>query len=203
MSKRRDGRNTDTQQHILREAESLYLLGGYEHINQQVIADRLHITKAALFYHFANKQELFFRLLLFILERTHRTIVDAIGGDISTQQKLRQLMAALLKQPTFDMTRFSHEELHLLTVEQQYQVGHAVQQQLFAAVQKVFRDGIERGELRSHDVSVSSALFLHMCIPLSHPKSALRTSLNEQESEDESQKMLDLFLHGVMASPHL
>ncbi len=200
MSKQRDGRNTDTQQRILREAEMLYLLGGYEHINQQVIADHLHITKAALFYHFANKQELFFRLLLFLLERTHQTIVEATQGDIRTQQKLRQLMTALLRHPTFDMTRFAHEEIHLLTSQQQHEVSQAVQQQLFAVVQQVFADGIERGELRSHDIAVSSALFLHMCIPLSHPKSPLRTSMKEQESDSESQKMLDLFLYGVMDS---
>ncbi len=200
MSKRRDGRNTDTQQRILREAEMLYLLGGYEHINQQVIADHLHITKAALFYHFANKQELFFRLLLFLLERTHRTLVEATQGNIPAQQKLRQLMTALLQHPTFDMTRFAHEEIHLLTPQQQHEVSQAVQQQLFAVVQRVFADGIERGELRPHDISVSSALFLHMCIPLSHPKSSLRTSMKEQESESESQKMLDLFLYGVMVS---
>ncbi len=200
MSKQRDGRNTDTHQRILREAETLYLLGGYEHINQQVIADHLHITKAALFYHFANKQELFFRLLLFLLERTHQTIIEATQGNISTQQKLRQLMTALLRHPTFDMTRFAHEEFHLLTSQQQHEVSQAVQQQLFAIVQQVFADGIERKELRPHDISVSSALFLHMCIPLSHPKSPLRTSMKEQESESESQNMLDLFLYGVMAS---
>ena len=203
MSKQRDGRNTDTQQRILREAEALYLLGGYEHINQQVIADHLHITKAALFYHFANKQELFFRLLLFLLERTHQTILEATQGNISTQQKLRQLMSALLQHPTFDMTRFAHEEIHLLTPQQQHEVSQAVQQQLFVVVQQVFADGIERGELRPHDISVSSGLFLHMCIPLSHPKSPLRTSMKEQESESESQKMLDLFLYGVIASSQM
>ncbi len=200
MSKQRDGRNTDTQQRILQEAETLYLLGGYEHINQQVIADRLHITKAALFYHFASKQELFFRLLLFILARTQQTIVSATEGQTSIQEKLRHLMSALLEQPTFDMTRFSQEELHLLTAEQQREVGLAVQQQLFTVVQSVFADGITRGELRPHDISVSSTLFLHMCIPLSHPKSPLRTSMQEQERECESQKMLDLFLRGVIAT---
>ena len=200
MSKQRDGRNTDTQQRILQEAEALYLLGGYEHINQQVIADRLHITKAALFYHFASKQELFFQLLLFLLGRTHQTIMSAIEGQTSTVEKLHHLMSALLEQPTFDMNRFSQEELHLLTAEQQREVGLVVQQKLFAVVQNVFADGITQRELRLHDVSVSSMLFLQMCIPLSHPKSPLRTSMEEQERERASQKMLDLFLYGVMAS---
>lgn len=200
MSLRRDGRSTDTRQRILKEAEALYLAGGYENINQQEIANRLHITKAALFYHFASKQELFFRLVLFILQRTYQAITTAVGDEhSSTQEKLQRLMLALLEQPAFDVTHFSHEELHLLTEEQQHEIGEAMNRQMMAVVRKVFADGVVRKELRPHDVQLSTLLFLQICIPLSHPKSPLRRTMDKQQREHENQKILDLFLHGIAA----
>ncbi len=184
MSRQRDGRSTHTQQRILKEAEALYLAGGYENINQQEIANHLHITKAALFYHFASKQELFFRLVLFILERTHQVVTSAVADEpSSTQEKLQRLMLALLEQPTFDVTRFSHEEIHLLTEEQQHEISEAMNQRMMAIVQNVFADGIARGELRPHDVQLSTLLFLQICIPLSHPKSPLRGTMSRQQRE--------------------
>ena len=49
MVEHKDGRTTDTRQLILKEAERLYYVGGYEKISLQVVADQLGFSKAALF----------------------------------------------------------------------------------------------------------------------------------------------------------
>jgi AcrR family transcriptional regulator len=53
----------DTRQRILAVANELFIEQGYEGTSLREIADRLDITKAALYYHFRSKEEILQTLL--------------------------------------------------------------------------------------------------------------------------------------------
>jgi AcrR family transcriptional regulator len=57
-SGRRDGRSTDTRERIAEVALQLFTRKGFAATTMQDIADELGLTKAALYYHHASKDEL-------------------------------------------------------------------------------------------------------------------------------------------------
>lgn len=207
---RRDGRATDTRRRILQVAEELYYAGGYEHINMQVIADRLGVSKTALFHHFKNKQELFYATLHVILDQYRRMMEEAAAeGDGSTIAQLRGMMQRLTRESSFDFTRFMHEEHALLTPEQQREIERLWQAGMFNAVRRVLEEGVRRGELRPIDLSLSTYAFLSLCMLLPRPNNPMPVAVVDrsrmpaaatagQVSHDAFiDSLLDLFIHGI------
>lgn len=207
---RRDRRATDTRRRILQVAEELYYAGGYEHINLQVIADRLGVSKTALFHHFKNKQELFYATLLAILDQYRRMMEEAAAaGEGSTLAQLRGIMQRLTRESLFDFNRFIHQEHALLTPDQQREIDRLWQAGMFDAVRRILDDGARRGELRPIDPSLSTYAFLNLCMLLPRPGSSMPADVVDrgstaaravrgQASPDAFiDALLDLFMHGI------
>lgn len=72
---RADGRRTDTRARILDIATDLFRERGYAATTIQTIADELGVTKAALYYHFASKEEIMLAL--------KQPIVDSLAAVLS------------------------------------------------------------------------------------------------------------------------
>ncbi len=194
----RDGRTTDTRQLILKEAEKLYYMGGYDHISLQVIADHLQISKAALFHHFKNKRELFFEMLLMILAHMREMFESVIHKEgLSTHERLYLVMQRLSEESMFDMMRFQREEYPLLDPEQQHKADKQWHADMFDIVQRVFREGIERDELRAHDVNLSTYLFLNMCLMLPFNNNPTSIPMSANKRDEYINSLVDLLLHGI------
>ncbi|MFI6742675.1 TetR family transcriptional regulator [Nonomuraea sp. NPDC050451] len=74
-----------TPQRILAAARALFAAGGYRATSMQAVADRVGITKAALYYHFASKDEMLHRLTLPLLDELEGALAEAeSGGDPET-----------------------------------------------------------------------------------------------------------------------
>ncbi len=194
----RDGRITDTRQLILKEAEKLYYAGGYEKISLQVIADHLDISKAALFHHFKNKRELFFEILLQILAHMREMFEASVSDDgLSTRVKLYLTMQRLTREPTFDVMRFHREDYAILEPEQQRIVNMRWHTDMFDIIQGIFKGGIQQGELRTHDVTLSTHLFLNMCILLPHADNPMRDEVGQDSQDTYINALLDVLLNGL------
>jgi AcrR family transcriptional regulator len=74
----------DTRERILQTALDLFIEQGYDKASLREIAERVGVTKAALYYHFASKEEIF------------RTLLQPI---VELQQ---QAMALVKEQPTVE-----------------------------------------------------------------------------------------------------
>ncbi|MGY6655535.1 TetR family transcriptional regulator [Amycolatopsis sp. TRM77291] len=71
-----------TPQRILAASRALFAARGYRATSMQAIADRVGITKAALYYHFASKDELLRHLTLPLLDELENALADAeSAGD--------------------------------------------------------------------------------------------------------------------------
>ncbi|QBD79482.1 TetR/AcrR family transcriptional regulator [Ktedonosporobacter rubrisoli] len=202
MTQHREGRAAATRQRVLQIARGLYYAGGYDNVSLQAIADQLHISKPALFYHFKNKQELFYEMLLSVLEQLHEIFASASRQEaLSTQQILRQIMLRLADEPSFDMARFMRQEYTLLSPEQQQQVGKAWRAKLLDIVHSILERGIARGELRPHNSLMASYMFLHVCLLLPQLGHQVHDSLREMQRNERIDTLLDLFIHGLYQAP--
>ena len=87
--RRRDGRTTDTRARIEAVALELFIAKGFTHTTLQDIADRLELTKAALYYHFPSKAALIKSLV--------RPVIDDIDAFLDEAERVALEPRALLE----------------------------------------------------------------------------------------------------------
>lgn len=97
-----------TKDHILTTAGKLFSKRGYYGVSMQDIADELHFTKAALYYHFTSKEVLTRELLQKTINELKLAIKKACQGGILPSDKVFNLIN------TFLDFKITHPELSLL-----------------------------------------------------------------------------------------
>ncbi|MEV0585110.1 TetR family transcriptional regulator [Nonomuraea sp. NPDC050310] len=70
-----------TSERILEAARALFAARGYRATSMQAIADRVGITKAALYYHFDSKEHLLQHLTIPLLDELEAVLAEAEAGD--------------------------------------------------------------------------------------------------------------------------
>lgn len=196
MPKRRSDHSATpaTRERILLEAEALYHQGGFGAINLQVIADRMGVTKAALFYHFESKQALFVAMLEGMLSRYSQLIGSSLSDAKSpSESQFLALSLALSGQPMFDAFRFLRSEQHHLSPEQQSLLQRACNVLLFRPIKRAFTVALERGEMRKVNASTASSLFLGFCVLASSMRAMEHGALSVAGHKD----MFAMFWRGV------
>lgn len=106
-----DGRRSDTRERIRSVAMELFSERGYEKTSLREIAERLGVTKAALYYHFRTKED-----IVASLSEDLRGGIDDIVQWAQTappgRERAREIViryGALLHSLGKDMIRFWHE----------------------------------------------------------------------------------------------
>lgn len=77
MTARGDAR----REQIFTVGARLFAQKGYERTSLKEVADLLGLTKPALYYYYASKEELLFEILSFVMERLLNDIREIAGGD--------------------------------------------------------------------------------------------------------------------------
>src|SRR5262245_49518545 len=86
----------DAPTRILTAADELLGEVGYEAVSMREVAQRAGVTKALVFYHFRNKDELFERVLEAYYQSHLRTLEAAFAGDAPLSQRLHRMTDAYL-----------------------------------------------------------------------------------------------------------
>lgn len=145
------GRRSDTRERIQRVALELFIEHGYEKASLREIAERLDVTKAALYYHFRTKEDI-----------VHSLVEDLVSA-------LDELLAWGRTQPASTATR--EELLRRFSKVVTGQFGPIMNfiQQNIPAVKKLGVMAPLAGKLRE--------LFELLCADLDDPAAELRTRL--------------------------
>ncbi len=88
----RPPKNENTRQRILDRAAELFAEKGYETSSLAELAERLGLTKPALYNYFASKQELYDAIILGTLSGLVETVTAAVAREASPSTKLRRFM---------------------------------------------------------------------------------------------------------------
>src|ERR1700739_3692107 len=91
-------RRTGTPEDILSTARELFLAQGYEATSLREIAERLDLTKAALWYHFPAKEQLVVELSRQFLNDLADLVATARAGRdrVAESRRRNELLAAYL-----------------------------------------------------------------------------------------------------------
>jgi AcrR family transcriptional regulator len=103
-----DGQRPNTseaRERVITAAYTLFVQRGYADVSMQQIADRASITKATLYYHFRDKQDLYLATMRMAFTRNQATLIDRIGPEPAMPFLIREVLAFVLETKRADIQR--------------------------------------------------------------------------------------------------
>jgi AcrR family transcriptional regulator len=191
---------TDGRERVLREAHALFLERGFAEVSMQQIADAAGMTKASLYYHFRDKEDLFAHVVQREGKRLLTGLTAELAGVDSFQEQLKRVALYFFQAIRSDIGRLMTDFQRHVTAESHQRMHEAFEGgglDPIGILRPYFARAHARGELRSLDVDFAVMLFFAMiggCF-----KFAEQHKTGAELGETEADKIVDVFLHGVAA----
>jgi AcrR family transcriptional regulator len=187
------------RERILAEAYTLFLARGFADVSMQHIANASGVTKAALYYHFASKEDLFVAVV--------RQAVNDFWTEIITRAEAPGSLADTLRGiADYVINAFQHTAVHRLMEDTHARLPPETLKDIFnehplptTSLCALFERAIASGEMRPlRDPLAAAAMFIGMTMGI------VDAFHGERESQpDDADLLVDVFLHGVAGeSPH-
>lgn len=187
----------DTRDQILDAAQNLFLARGYKAVAMKDIAEAVHITSAALYYHFSQgKEEVLLEMLQKMIGQWSEQLRCSIAQGGTLPDQLRRVVGIVSALP-FD-------RLPMLVRDIQTQLSESIKieipQQLFKSVEQqitmLFQHAIDANEIDDAIPAVVLAqLFLGMLIAMTQsiPPGVAKRPLLANADEI----IVSVLLHGI------
>lgn len=182
---------------ILQEATRLFVRQGFNGISMREIAEACHMTKAALYYHFKDKEDLLRSIFTTYLEKLSSHILETGIQSGNTRSRLTNLVNEI-----FEQSPEKRAVLHLMFVELphldkdlQQEIGSLYHSQFLGTIETILKLGVQNGEIRPVEPRIAARLLIGMMYPLFHP----RTFEQEQDIPESVTLMINVFFDGITA----
>ncbi len=184
----------DVRQQILHEATRLFVDRGYHRLSMREIAEAVGVSKAGLYYHFKDKEDLFLAILTNNLDRLEQTIQQAQQAPTVRAQVVQFVTEIFQWAPEQRaIIRLASQEMDHLSQYGVAEFTRLYHAKFIGQIQAMLAAGIERGELRPMDPGVATWLLLGMMYPFFYSAHA-----GEMGASDEAvQLMLAIFFDGA------
>jgi AcrR family transcriptional regulator len=141
----RRGPVSEGRERVLMEAQRLFVASGFAAVSMQQIAEAAGMTKAALYYHFRHKEDLFLHVIERELSRLRSGLTDGISRQDATRDRLAFAAQYLLDHVRGDFGRLMGDMKQHLSHCDDGPPGGGLP---FEAIEAIFADAASRGELR-------------------------------------------------------
>jgi AcrR family transcriptional regulator len=182
---------------ILQAARQLLIEQGYRGLSMREIAEAVGVSKAALYYHFKDKEELLLAILDSYLDGMDEMLSALVAQPLPTRQKIHRLVEQILSQPAENraVIRLSSQEMANLSPVVRQVFDAAYQRKFLGRIQAILEDGMEAGDLRRVEPHVAAWALLGMMYPYFYPA---HTS-HVPPAGDMAGQLTALFLDGLSA----
>lgn len=190
----------DVRAAIVAAAEQLFADKGYNATSVREVVEQAGCRKPALYYYFANKEDLYVRVLQRACDALEGVLLDALSGPGSVRERLLRTLKSHL-----EFVRSNETCLRLcMTAERHPEQGQpffdfdALRQRHIDTVRAVLVEGVECGELRG-DLDLEEVVLCmfgmvdHRLVLLLHGRPI---------PDDYPERLLDLIFNGVGACRH-
>jgi AcrR family transcriptional regulator len=157
---------------ILQEATRLFTHSGYNAVSMREIAEACGgITKAALYYHFKDKEDLMVAILSEYLAGMGQLIAACRVSAPHARGRLTTFMRTIFSQPVEQraIIRLGSQELSNLSTQARADFGRLYQQEFIGPLSEIMAEGMRSGELRMADSHQATWLLLGMMYPFFYP----------------------------------
>ncbi|MGQ9774442.1 TetR/AcrR family transcriptional regulator [Chloroflexus sp.] len=158
---------------IIDEAARLIVAYGYDGIAMREIAEAVGLSKAGLYHHFRDKEDLLVAVLTNWADEM-AALVAAAECQPDTRSRLSTLIHGLFAKAPAQraLVRLSNHDLPRLSATARASVERCYANGLIEPISTMIRNGIERGELRPVDPHAATWLLLGMLYPFFHTDQA-------------------------------
>lgn len=149
------------RERILQVARATFVERGYDAVSMQEIADAARLTKAAIYYHFRDKQELLEAVVVAEMGRLIQGVGEQLAPGPPLRAQLERVATFALNARRGDLGRLINdahrycgdERLHVL--RDQIDTPYGLLRDAFASAQ-------DRQEIKAGDVDLMLTLFINM-----------------------------------------
>ena len=184
------------KERILREAERLFGQRGYQAVSIRELAQACGMTNAALYYHFQDKEDIFYQMARRHFERLADDLRDALdrAGDDARARLLAlgQAYAAHLCRRR-DTAHVFAEAMQKLGPERAQALQAHFRRHVLAVVVDALRAGQAAGQVRALDPVLAAEAFLNLLGVLRLHRA------DESRMPEIIIQLVEYFLYGVMA----
>jgi TetR/AcrR family transcriptional regulator, cholesterol catabolism regulator len=160
-------RNTETESlfdRIVDVSIELFSEHGVEQTSMRMIADRVGVTKAAIYYHFENKDRLHHHIHLRLIDAVLARIDELAASSEDPAAKIREVVAVMLEWIAEHRDEFTIllREGNLLNAPHWRDLA-TKREDFRARVQGLIAEGVEQGVFVVDDIEVAALGLLGMC----------------------------------------
>lgn len=178
---------------ILVHATRLFVARGYHGISMREIAEACGVSKAGLYYHFKDKEDLLVEILSENLAQLSQAVQACDAAGSSARERITCVTRAIFAQAPEQraIIRLASQEMSELNPEVRQRFGELYHEQFIGRIEALLADGIARGELRPMNVSQGTWIYLGMMYPFFNAVSG------SDRTDEVIQLVLGLFFDGA------
>lgn len=180
---------------ILEHAAHLFVAKGYSAISMREIAEAVGISKAGLYYHFDDKENLMIAVLKEYLAEFSNIVKEARTTNPNIKFRLKFLTSKIFEQPAERraIIRLANQEISNLSPAARATFNIQYHEEFIGQITTVMKEGIKNGEILNAQPEMLAWILLGMMYPFFYPNSS-RTSGQNQEVVD---TILQIFFEGI------
>ncbi len=187
----------DLRQEILVTAKGLFIQQGYHGLAMRQIAEALGVTKAALYYHFKDKEELFLAILNFYLDEMEAMLDEIDSLPVTSKEKIRRVVEGILSQPAEQRStiRLASQEMAQLSQPVRQAFNLVYHAKFIDRIQAILISGMQTGEFKPLQPEVATWVLLGMMYPYFYPTQSREMPIPAETVE----QILAIYLSGIAA----
>ena len=163
---------TGMRERILEKATDLFVTQGYNGISMREIAEACGLSKAGLYYHYKDKEDLFLAILNESLTTLERLIDRVEEQGQSPAEKIRLFIHAIfttLPAGRRSVIRLASQEMDKISPQARAVFYRRYEEQFVGRIQRILDAGVQAGELRAMDTAMGVWSLLGLMYPfMSH-----------------------------------
>jgi AcrR family transcriptional regulator len=188
------------RERVLHEARRFFLERGYAEVSMQQIADAVGMTKAALYYHFKDKDDLFAQVVVREMSRQRESIERQIAAGGSLASLTERIALLYFDQLSPDSLRMMSDFKNHVP-ESRHEDVHRELDSFVNVLTGLFERAADRGEIRAIAPRLAAYLFFHTLIGFVI-NSVRDPQLNPPSDPKVAARLVSsIVLHGIVAQP--
>ena len=191
----------DSRAVILEAAKLLFMQEGFRGISMRQIAEAVGVTKAALYYHFKDKEELFVAIVEEYLVAMSTMIDEVTSSGQDTRTQIAELVRRILAQPPEQRSiiRLASQELSNVSPENRARFLEMYHSRFIGRITALLETGMARGDLRTMNPNIATWTLLGMMYPYFHPAPPSQALPTETVVDE----LLAIYLDGLASPSYL
>ncbi len=185
----------DLREQILTTAKSMFIQQGYHGLAMRQISEALGVSKAALYYHFKDKEELFLAILTSYLNDIESLLDRILAEQASNRDRIGMFVAEVLRQPAEQraVIRLASQEMAQLSAAARKDFDKLYRQKFIGKLVQIFQQGVDNGEFRPLQTEVATWALMGIMYPYFYPAHTGEKPLPAETI----QTIVDIYLNGV------